>query len=198
MREIVIYPDPVLRKKCRELNQGHYFNGEPIDTNLKFGWVEGILKPLNVMEVVADMKRLLYSTKHGVGLAAPQIGVDLRIFMLSLDRTVDPIVVINPVISDPQGESVEMEGCLSIPGANGAVKRPASVVVSGQYVNGDKFSFRAEGMIARVCQHEADHLDGKLFHERMNGAARKKVEAVLENLEREHKLWSQRQAARKK
>jgi peptide deformylase len=184
MRKIVTYPDPVLRKKCEPMTEGPYLK-DAEKKEMGWGWVDASGAPINdlVAEVIADMRRVLWESKWGVGLAAPQIGVSMRMFMLAPDRTTDPIVVINPVISDQSGEDTVVEGCLSMPGVEGPVKRPAVITLSGRYPTGEGFSIRAEGLLARVAQHELDHLDGKLFTDRIGMSAKKKVEPMLENLE---------------
>lgn len=127
---------------------------------------------------------------HGVGLAAPQIGVGLRIFTYGFDND-DGVpargVIVNPALTagkisevapDPDEES---EGCLSVPGYSWPLKRADWIRVAGQDENGDPLAFEANGWFARVMQHEYDHLDGKLYVDRLNDKwsrkARKAVKA---------------------
>ena len=189
MRKIVTYPEPILLKKCEPLHEGPYLK-DAETKELGWGWVDKSGAPINdlVAEIIADMKTALYTSKYGVGLAAPQVGVDMRMFLLSADKRSDPIVVINPVISNPSNEeAVEIEGCLSMPGIQGPVKRPVAVTLSGKYPSGDGFSIRCEGLLARVAQHELDHLDGKLFTDRLGMSAKKKVEDLIADLEWKYK-----------
>lgn len=117
--------------------------------------------------LVEAMLRTQYE-HHGVGLAAPQIGLGLRLVVI--DNQVDaPLVLINPKIID-HGDDVDsvLEGCLSIPGWRGSVTRPTAVSVETDTVTGDTAKLDLIGHIARVAQHEIDHLDGVLYTDRMN------------------------------
>jgi peptide deformylase len=114
---------------------------------------------------------------------------------VSIKKDEDPIVAINPTYGEPRGEMTGEEGCLSIPGVGAEITRPASVLVKGLYLNGDSFQFRAEptpedpnGVLSRVCQHEIDHLNGKLFFERISSTIiRRKIDPALEDLEWRYK-----------
>ena len=101
----------------------------------------------------------------GIGLAAPQIGKSIRLCIINLEHLgLDPFALVNPKIKKKSWKKIEMEeGCLSIPGVFGIVKRPAKITVEAQNLAGDKSKFEADGMLARVIQHEVDHLDGVLF-----------------------------------
>src|SRR5271165_2817559 len=142
IRRIVFEPDPILHKVAKKV------------TNLKL--------PLT-QQLIDDM----FATMHaapGIGLAAPQVGIGKRIIVVHLggeDET--PYAVINPVLSDFEGEDEAVEGCLSIPGKLGDVKRATACTVTGLHRNGKKFTLRAEGWLARCFQHEVDHLDGVLI-----------------------------------
>jgi peptide deformylase len=111
-------------------------------------------------EFIARMKEIM-RTANGVGLAAPQVGVLKRIFIYDSGDSVQ--AVINPKITRSKGEQVGEEGCLSLPGLQGEVTRAYEVVVKGQDEFGDPIKIRAEEFLARVIQHEIDHLDGILF-----------------------------------
>ena len=114
----------------------------------------------------------------GVGLAGPQVGVLERIFVWEVDDRSG--AVINPVIERASKETVEMEeGCLSLPGPTCPVVRPAEVTVSGLDEHGRPFVLEADGLLARVCQHEVDHLDGILFVDRLPEDLRREALAVL-------------------
>src|SRR5207248_2777125 len=122
----------------------------------------------------------------GVGLAAPQIGVPLRAIVTYLDEKIN--ILINPQIVERSGEEVEdTEGCLSIPGWWGPVKRDPSVTVRGMGRTGKSLKIKAEGLQARVLQHEIDHLDGILFIDRMEDRSKLyRVESPAEEEELEH------------
>jgi len=97
----------------------------------------------------------------GIGLAAPQIGISKRIIVLDVGD--GPICMVNPKIVEFAGEQLGLEGCLSIPGLYGDVRRFDRIVVKGQDEAGRNFRVEAEGLLSRCFQHEIDHLDGKLF-----------------------------------
>lgn len=123
--------------------------------------------------LVADMLETMREAP-GVGLAAPQVGVLERIFVWEVDE--DYGAVINPVIVERStGTIEEEEGCLSLPGLYYPVERAESVVVSGQDVDGEPLKLEAAGLLARVCQHEIDHLDGVLFIDRLGPAERREA-----------------------
>ncbi|MCM3113987.1 peptide deformylase [Neobacillus sp. MER 74] len=99
----------------------------------------------------------------GVGLAAPQIGLDQRIAIVDIDDELGTIEMINPVILETSGEQTGPEGCLSFPGLFGEVTRPNFVKIEAFDRKGRKYTLEAEGFLARAIQHEIDHLDGILF-----------------------------------
>ncbi len=108
-----------------------------------------------------DMAESMYHY-NGVGLAAPQIGISKRIVVVD-DGVSGLIELVNPQIVHVEGSEVDVEGCLSVPGVYGDVSRAHTVRVSAQTRAGDSFELEAEGLMARVLQHEIDHLDGILF-----------------------------------
>lgn len=132
-------------------------------------------------ESIADVHRRLVEDMietmrdaPGVGLAAPQVGVLERIFVWEVEDNHGAIV--NPVIARSSAETVEEEeGCLSLPGLYYPVTRSASVVVTGRDIDGSSVELEAEDLLARVCQHEIDHLDGVLFIDRLAPAHRKEA-----------------------
>lgn len=144
-RHILKQGDPVLHKKCREVT----------DYNSR------------LHTLLDDMKETL-SQANGVGLAAPQVGV-LRRAVIVLETNVDEgeeeymIELVNPVIIEADGEQVGAEGCLSVPGEFGIVKRPEHVKVRAQDRFGEFFEVEGEGLTARAFCHELDHLEGTLF-----------------------------------
>jgi peptide deformylase len=112
-----------------------------------------------------DMFESMYAAQ-GVGLAAPQIGIGLRVTVIDVTNGKNPearLVCANPQIIHAEGEQHEEEGCLSIPGFRGRVLRPAFVTIRAQNVTGEEFEMRGEGLLARAFCHEIDHLDGILF-----------------------------------
>jgi peptide deformylase len=128
-----------------------------------------------------DMLATMYAAP-GVGLAGPQVGVGLRIFTYD-DGQTGPSVMANPVLSDPAGELLEDEGCLSIPGPYHATPRSAGITCSGFDLEGRPRSVTAEGLLARIFQHETDHLDGRLYIDRLDEEGRKAVLAELRRIE---------------
>jgi peptide deformylase len=116
----------------------------------------------------------------GVGLAAPQIGVSSRLFIINI-RNVEKRAFVNPQIIETSIEiSTAEEGCLSIPGVWHDVERPAGVTVQAQDIEGKAFVLKAEGLLARAIQHETDHLNGKLFIDRMSEEEKEKVVRAYE------------------
>lgn len=152
MLDICKLGDEVLRGKCRRIT---VFD--------------------DALRILLDAMYETLEEADGVGLAAPQVGVDQRFFIVSLpDGTKKTFI--NPEIT---GYSVETnpyeEGCLSLPGVYHDVERPSKVIVKAQDENGEEFTLKASGLMARVIQHENDHLDGKLFIDRLNDRDREKV-----------------------
>jgi peptide deformylase len=112
-----------------------------------------------------DMFESMYAAQ-GVGLAAPQIGIGMRVTVIDVTNGKNPeakLVCANPQIVHAEGEQHEEEGCLSLPGFRGRVMRPAYVTIHAQNVTGEEFEMRGEGLLARAFCHEIDHLDGILF-----------------------------------
>ena len=123
----------------------------------------------------------------GVGLAAPQVGVPLRLFVVDLSVGRDPkglIVMINPGSSTRDGMQLEEEGCLSVPGFNATVVRPAQRAVSGLDRHGQPQTIEGTDLLARAFQHEMDHLDGKLFVDRLRGIKRDLIVRQIQKLKR--------------
>lgn len=102
---------------------------------------------------------------QGAGLAAPQVGVLRRVCIVDLDEDCDPLELVNPEILSSEGEQEGREGCLSIPGVVGIVKRPEKVTVKAQDRHGKSFTVTGEGLKARCFCHELEHLDGRLYTE---------------------------------
>jgi len=133
----------------------------------------GELTP-DIQKLIDDMIETMYAAP-GIGLAAPQIGVSLRIFVvdLSVGRKPDDLMVfINPEFVELEGMQLEEEGCLSVPGFNATVARPMRAVIRGLDRQGAPRTVEATELLARAFQHEMDHLDGKLFLDRVRGIKR--------------------------
>src|ERR1700759_2721115 len=148
VRDIVKYPDPILQRPTDKVTE--------FDDELR--------------TLVDDMFESMYAA-HGIGLAAPQIGVSKRITVIDLSFQKNPedkIVLINPEIVHREGKQVEEEGCLSLPEIREKVSRAAKVKVKAQNVSGEWFEVEGEELLARAMQHEIDHLDGVLFIDRLS------------------------------
>ena len=125
----------------------------------------------DIHTLIDDMIQTMYAAP-GIGLAAPQVGVPLRIFVcdLSVGRNAqDLMTFINPELVQSDGTQLEEEGCLSLPGFNATVARPARAVLKGLNRTGEEQVVEASGLLARCFQHEVDHLDGTLFIDRLRG-----------------------------
>src|SRR5687768_18407976 len=121
--------------------------------------------------LIDDMVETMYAAP-GIGLAAPQVGVPLRIFVADLSVGRDPaqlIVMVNPEFVEREGTQLEAEGCLSLPGFNATVLRPARAVVRGLDRDGHEQRIEGTGLLARACQHDMDHLRGRLVVDRLAG-----------------------------
>ncbi|WP_138431583.1 peptide deformylase [Fodinibius saliphilus] len=164
---IVTYDDEVLRKEAK-----------PVDENSK-----------EIQELIEDMFDTMYNS-DGVGLAAPQIGKLLRIFVADADPMTDdegpsfgPIAMINPKITTNSDQEIDMdEGCLSIPGVNATVSRPEKITVSYLDKNFQQQELEVDGWWSRVIQHEADHLDGILFLDHLSLFKRKLLSSKLKEI----------------
>lgn len=147
LREIRIVGDEILRKKSREVKE---------------------VTP-RIKELISDMFETLYK-EEGVGLAAPQVGVLRRVVVIDAGVEEDvkkPMVFINPVIIEMDGEQTGEEGCLSVPDKSCEVRRAEHVVVEALDEDMNPFSIDAHGLIARCLQHEIDHLEGILYIDRV-------------------------------
>jgi peptide deformylase len=162
---IVKYPHPALRHPCKPLRR-----------------VDGELK-----NAVREMFELMYAQK-GVGLAANQVDLPYRFFILNLEG--DPTkgqehVFLNPVISRRSGTVEAEEGCLSFPELYAPVKRSAKIVISAYNLDGEEIRYELDGFFARAAQHEYDHLDGHLFIDRLTPSGLLSVKQTLEDFENE-------------
>lgn len=162
VRPIRIYPDPVLRVKCPPV--------ERFDPELR--------------SLAADMVETMHDAP-GVGLAAPQVGVELRLAVVDLSVGKDPeqlLVLVNPEVLEEEGEATEVEGCLSLPDLTDKVDRPHWIRVRARNLAGETFEVEAEDWVARAILHEIDHLDGVLFVDRLRGLRRERARRQLRRL----------------
>ena len=160
---------------------------------LKYG--DGLLheRAGSVEEVTPDIDRIvedLIETMYaapGIGLAAPQVGIPLRIFVVDLSVGRDPaglIAMIDPEFVERDGMQLEEEGCLSVPGFNATVVRPSRVIIKGRDRAGQVQQREGVGLLARAFQHEMDHLDGTLFVDRLRGIKRELIVRKIKKLTR--------------
>jgi peptide deformylase len=176
------YGDPILRVKGKRI--------EKIDDHIR--------------ELAADMIETMHAA-NGVGLAAQQVGEALQLTVLDVSqvedrpstmklngedvdpKTVMPVVLINPEIEIDGASETGTEGCLSFPEITGQIERAKSIIVRAQTVEGDTIAIQASGLLARAIQHEVDHLNGILFIDRMNSAAKAALSSRLKRLQKETK-----------
>lgn len=163
--QIVKYPAEVLRRPCL-----------PVEVP------DGRLGDL-----AQAMFEVMYAAA-GVGLAAPQVGVSLRLFVANPQGQPGgpEAVYINPRIVRHEGQVEEEEGCLSVPGVKCRIKRSAAIVLLATNIQGDQFEHAGEGLLARIFQHEMDHLGGTLILNRMSALARLANRRAIKDLEEEH------------
>ena len=136
--------------------------------------------------LIQDMIETMYAAP-GIGLAAPQVGVPLRIFVVDISVGRDPdglMVFVNPEFVERDGMQLEEEGCLSVPGFNATVARPSRATVKGLDRNGVDHEVTGTGLLARCFQHEMDHLDGTLFVDRLRGLQKDLIVRKIKKLER--------------
>ena len=128
----------------------------------------------SLQRLIDDMIQTMYAAP-GIGLAAPQVGVALQVCVIDLSvgkRGGEVITLVNPTFVEREGLQLEEEGCLSVPGFQATVPRAQRVVVKGQDRNGRPVEIEGIGLLARALQHELDHLDGRLFLDRLRGLQR--------------------------
>lgn len=144
LRNIRINDDPILRKKCRPIEQVND----------------------RIRELASDMLETMYDA-DGVGLAAPQVGVLKRIVVIDIGE--GPVIMINPEILEASGEQTGQEGCLSVPGKAGIVTRANYVKAKAYNLEMEEFIVEGEELMARAIQHELAHLDGDLYIDHVEG-----------------------------
>lgn len=160
--DIVSYPHPALRVVAKPLRR--------VDATL--------------VDLAKRMLDLMYEAK-GVGLAANQIGVPIRLFVANPTgdkEDGEELMLINPVLQFPKGSDVAQEGCLSLPGTYADVKRPQKIELNAYDLSGKEIKRKVDGFLARVLQHELDHLDGVLFIDRISDTAKAEVAESVEEL----------------
>jgi len=150
LREVVQFPDPRLKEVSKPITE--------VTDELR--------------ELARDMIDVMYD-EPGIGLAAPQVGASVRMFVIDTEwgdeeKEKSPSVVINPEISEREGRITWEEGCLSVPDYTATVERDAIITLKGQDLDGHPIEERAEGLRAVCIQHEVDHLDGVLFIDRIS------------------------------
>jgi peptide deformylase len=136
--------------------------------------------------LIDDMIETMYAAP-GIGLAATQVGVPQRVFVADVSAGHDRnglIVLVNPAIVEREGMQLEEEGCLSVPGFNATVVRPARTVIQGFDRHGEERTIEGKGLLARAFQHEMDHLDGLLFVDRLRGIKRDLIVRRIHKLKR--------------
>lgn len=137
-------PEPILKQKAKRVRT--------IDRSVK--------------KLIADMRETLHADPMRVGLAANQVGVSLRVMVIGIPEEED-IILVNPEIVRRKGQRLVSEGCLSIPGYIGELYRAETVTVKGLGLDGKEIRIKAEGLLAQALEHETDHLNGKLYIDRM-------------------------------
>lgn len=167
---IRIYPDAVLRAQCRPV--------EVFDSVLR--------------RLAEDMVETMHAAP-GVGLAAPQVGIDLRLAVVDVSVGEDPAqvrILINPELLQKEGLETDVEGCLSLPGLTDKVDRPAWVRLRAIDLAGEPYEMEANGFFARALCHEIDHLNGILFTDHLRGLRKERARRALKRLaaEREEVL----------
>jgi peptide deformylase len=140
----------------------------------------------DLQRLIDDMIETMYAAP-GVGLAAPQIGVPLRVFVIDVSvgrRPSDLIVMVNPVFVERDGMQLEEEGCLSVPGFNATVVRPRRATVRGLDRQLSEHTIAGTDLLARAFQHEMDHLDGTVFVDRLRGIKRDLIVRKIQKMKR--------------
>lgn len=163
--KVIHYPHPTLRRKAKPVKR--------VDANLK--------------NIIANMFELMYQQK-GVGLAANQVDIPLQFFVVNPSGKAgegEELVFINPVLSNPKGRATAEEGCLSIPGLYAQVTRPDQIQVEAYNLNGQAINQTISGHLARIIQHEFDHLQGTLFIDRLSDTERRVCDDDLFEFENE-------------
>jgi peptide deformylase len=168
IRPILRYPAPILHQKAVDVSA---------------------VTP-EVVSLIDDLVQTMHGAS-GVGLAAPQVGLSERVFVIDLSvgkSPADLIALVNPTFVRRNGMQLEEEGCLSVPGFHATVARPLHVVIRGLDRNGQERTIEAHGLLARALQHEMDHLDGILFIDRLKPVQRRLILRRIDRL-RQRGQW---------
>lgn len=181
IRDIVFYPDPVLRNPGARVDE---------------------VTP-EIRELAADMIETMYDA-HGVGLAAPQVGVSLQLAVIDVSydeecisylrvngketglKEICPLVFLNPHVETLGSRDSDTEGCLSFPDLRGEIARPYEVKATVETLEGETLVIETDGLFARAIQHEVDHLFGKLFIDRMSSARKLAIRRQLKELQEQY------------
>ncbi len=142
-----------------------------------------------IERLIDDLIETMYAAP-GIGLAAPQVGVPMRVFVVDVSVGRDPkalLALVNPEFVEREGTQLEEEGCLSVPGFNATVVRPTRAVMKALDRSGQEQRYEATGLLARAFQHEMDHLDGVLFVDRLRGIKRDIIVRKIRKLTRSGK-----------
>ena len=156
--ELRINKDPILRRKAVEVRNFDFSRSSLTE---------------NMFETMYDSK--------GIGLAAPQIGISQRLIVIDIeeiDADFPPLALVNPTITESSGEELGEEGCLSLPDFRAIVRRFTEISINAQNIDGQAVHFSAQGLMARVLQHEIDHLDGILITDRLRPEDQELLEKV--------------------
>ena len=159
---VIKYGNPILRMKAKKI--------EEIDADIK--------------QLSADMIEIMQE-EEGIGLAAPQVAQSLALLVVDIsliDEDGEPTAFLNPEILSSKGESVVEEGCLSLPDIREDVKRPEVITVRYQNIEGETFEKRIDELLARVLQHEIDHLNGVLFVDRISSLKKQMLKKELKQI----------------
>lgn len=183
IRDIVLFGDPVLRRKGDQV--------DPVTPEIR--------------QLAEDMIETMRDA-HGVGLAAPQVGESLQLAVVDVSHDEDcisylrvngmdyslaeisPIVFINPEVEGSRHTETDVEGCLSFPDLRAEITRPAEIRARLRTLDGDTLDLESDGLLARAIQHEVDHLNGKLFIDRMNRAKKLSIQRILREMQRDWEL----------
>lgn len=155
--KVRVFGDPVLRKVAEEVKD-----------------IDGKL-----VQLAEDMLETMYN-EPGLGLAAPQVGVQRRFFVYDIGD--GPEALVNPIVSETSGEWEYEEGCLSVPGLSWDIIRPKEIHITGYNLEGEEVSIEADELLARLFQHELDHLDGIMLIDRLDADTRKAAMKTMREL----------------
>ncbi len=160
LRKICCLPEAILRQKAKKVPK--------VDASIR--------------RLIGDMVETMIQAE-GVGLAAPQVGISLRVAVLQMPEE-EPFAIVNPKVVKRAGERPVMEGCLSVPGYQGEVKRSVSIIVKGLDQQGKEIRIKATGLLAQALEHEIDHLNGMLYVDRIDDESKLyKIETEKDNME---------------